>query len=88
MKMKDGSYLQFHNVDFGSGAGTFRVEISSENKTLRNTVLQVRLDNPAGMVVGTVKVDGGQGVTAYRTYTISIDGSAHGVHDLCHDGSW
>ena len=83
MKMKDGSYLQFNNVDFGSGAGTFRVEISSENKTLRNTVLEVRLDNPAGKVIGTVKVDGGQGVTAYRTYTVPIDGSAHGVHDLC-----
>ena len=83
MQMKDGSYLQFHNVDFGSGAAAFRVEISSENKTLRNTVLQVRLDNPAGKVIGTVKVDDGQGATVYRTYTVPVDASAHGVHDLC-----
>ena len=83
MQMKDGSYLQFHNVDFGSGAAAFRVEISSENKTLRNTVLQVRLNNPAGKVIGTVKVDGGQSATVYRTYTVPVDASAHGVHDLC-----
>ena len=83
MQMKDGSYLQFANVDFGSGAAAFRVEISSDNKTLRNTVLQVRLDNPAGKVIGTVKVDDGQGATVYRTYTVQVDASAHGVHDLC-----
>ena len=83
MKMKDGSYLQFHNVDFGNGAADFLVEVSSENKTLRNTLLQVRLDNPAGKVIGTVKVDGGQGATNYRTYTVPVDAAAHGVHDLC-----
>ncbi|MFZ1942177.1 MAG: family 43 glycosylhydrolase [Acidobacteriaceae bacterium] len=83
MQMKDGSYLQFHDVDFGSGAAAFRVEISSENKTLRSTVLQVRLNNPAGKVIGTVKVDGGQSATVYRTYTVPVDAAAHGVQDLC-----
>lgn len=83
MKMKDGSYLQFHNVDFGSGAAALRIEISSENKTLRNTMLQVRLDNPASKMIGTVKIAGGQGVTDYRTYTVPVDAAAHGVHDLC-----
>jgi hypothetical protein len=83
MKMKDGSYLQFQNVDFGSGAAAFRIEISSENKTLQNTVLQVRLDNPAGKVIGTVKIGGGRGVTVYRTYTVPVDAATHGVHDLC-----
>jgi hypothetical protein len=83
MKMKDGSYLQFHNVDFGSGAAAFRVEVSSEDTTLRNTSLQVRLDNPAGKVIGTVKIDGGSGVTDYRTYSVSVDGATHGIHDLC-----
>jgi arabinoxylan arabinofuranohydrolase len=83
MKMKDGSYLQFHDVDFGSGAATFRVEISSENKTLRDTTLQVRLDSPAGKVIATVKIDGGHGLTAYRTYTVPVGAQASGVHDLC-----
>ena len=46
-------------------------------------MLQVRLDNPAGKVIGTVKVEGGRGVTVYRTYTVPIDASARGVHDLC-----
>jgi arabinoxylan arabinofuranohydrolase len=83
MKMRDGGYLQFHHVDFGNGAAAFRVEVSSENKLLRNTVLQVRLDNPAGKVIGNVKITGGHGVTDYRTYTVPVDPAAHGVHDLC-----
>jgi arabinoxylan arabinofuranohydrolase len=83
MKMKDGGYLQFHNVDFGSGAGSFRVEVSSENKTLRGAALEVRLDNPAGKVIGTVKIDGGRGVADYRTHTVPVNAAAHGVHDLC-----
>jgi hypothetical protein len=82
MQMKDGSYLQFNSVDFGNGAAAFRVEISSENKILRDTVLQVRLNNPAGKVIGTVQVEGGRGVTVYRTYTVPINASAQGVHDL------
>jgi hypothetical protein len=30
MKMGDGGYLEFRDVDFGDGAATFRVEASSE----------------------------------------------------------
>jgi hypothetical protein len=39
MKMGDGGYLQYHEVDFGDGAATFHFEVSSENTTLRNGLL-------------------------------------------------
>ena len=83
MKLKDGGYLQFHDVDFGGGAAGFRVEVSSENAVLKNTTLQLRLDNPAGDLIGAVKVDGGQGSNAYSILTGPVNASARGGHDLC-----
>jgi hypothetical protein len=84
MKMKDGGYLQFHNMDFGQGgASLFRVEVSSEVAALKDAALEVRLDNPAGQVIASVLVDGGHGKTAYRVLSGRTDARAHGVHDLC-----
>lgn len=83
MKMKDGGYLQFHNVDFGSGAAGFRAEVSSENKALRNVVLELRLDNSAGKLIGSIKIEGGEGKTTYSILTAPVSNSAYGLHDLC-----
>ena len=83
MKMGDGGYLQYHDVDFGDGAATFHVEVSSENVALRNGSLQIRLDNPAGELVGEVKIVPIGGRTDYRVLTTQVSSSAKGVHDLC-----
>ncbi len=83
MKMGDGGYLQYHDVDFGDGAATFHVEVSSENIALRNGSLEVRLDNPAGELIGEVKVANTGGRTNYRVLTTQVLPSAKGVHDLC-----
>ena len=83
MKMKDGGYLQFHDLDFGEGAVAFRAEVSSENRELKNTTLELRLDNSAGELIGSIKIEGGEGKTAYHLVTGSVNKSARGVHDLC-----
>jgi hypothetical protein len=83
MKMGDGGYLQYHDVDFGDGAATFHVEVSSENAALRNGLLEVRLDNPAGELIGEVKIADTGGRTNYRILTTNVLPSARGVHDLC-----
>ena len=82
MKLKDGGYLQFHDVDFGNGAAGFRVEVSSENATLKNTTLELRLDNPSGKSIGSLRIEGGHGKTAYSILTTPVNFSAHGIHDL------
>ncbi len=82
MKMGDGGYLGFRNVDFEAGAGTFRVEASSENDTLKNGSLEIRLDNPAGELIGEVKIVSTGGRTQYRIFTTQVSRSAKGVHDL------
>lgn len=82
MKLGDGGYLGFHNMDFGEGATSFRVEISSENTSLHEGRLEVRLDNPAGSLMGVVPVQATGGRTEYRILTTAIGPSAKGVHDL------
>jgi hypothetical protein len=83
MKMGDGAYLQYHDVDFGNGAATFHVEVSSENSALRNGSLEIRLDNPAGELIGEIKIESTGGRTNYRVLTTKVLPSAKGVHDLC-----
>lgn len=65
VKLKDGGYLQFHNMDFGTGSNGFRVEVSSENAAFKNTKLELRLDNPAGKLIASVRIESGRGRTAY-----------------------
>jgi arabinoxylan arabinofuranohydrolase len=83
MEMGDGGYLQFNHVDFGAGARTFHVEVSSDNRTLQNGALEIRLDNPAGKLVGKVPVAYTGGRTDYRILTADVSEEAKGVHNLC-----
>ena len=82
MKMKPGGYLLFRSVDFGSGAASFHVEVSSENRELRDAELEVRLDSPAGRLIAVVPVAGTGGPTAYRTLRATVGVEAQGTHDL------
>jgi len=50
---------------------------------LKEATLEVRLDNPAGPVIASVAVDGGNGKTAYRVLSGRTDPRVRGVHDLC-----
>jgi arabinoxylan arabinofuranohydrolase len=83
MQMGDGGYLLFRNVDFGSDASTFHVEVSSEYAGARDTSLEIRLDNPAGELIGMVKVEFTEGRTNYRTLSAPVSANAKGIHDLC-----
>jgi hypothetical protein len=82
MKLGDGGYLEFRNVDFGEGAKAIRVEMSSENASLRDGRLEIRLNNPEGPLIGVVSVPVTGGRTAYRILTATIKPSARGIHDL------
>ena len=83
MKLKDGGYLQFHDVDFGPGAAGFRVELSSENTALKDAVLELRLDNPAGTLIGSTNVESTGGKNTYRIVSGPVNAAAIGIHDLC-----
>jgi arabinoxylan arabinofuranohydrolase len=61
----------------------FRVEVSSENSTLGNGKLEVRLDNPAGPLVSTIDITPTGGRTSYRILSAPVTRQATGMHDLC-----
>jgi arabinoxylan arabinofuranohydrolase len=82
MKLGDGGYLGFRDVDFGQGAKSIRIEVSSENSHLRNGQLEVRLDNPAGPCIGIVRIEPTGGQTEYKVLTVATAPSAKGIHDL------
>lgn len=84
LKMKDGGYLQFHAVDFGTGgARTFHAEVSSEVGTVHDASLEVRLDNPAGKLIASIPIHATGGRTAYRILSAHLQAPVHGVHDVC-----
>ena len=83
MQMGDGGYLLFRNVDFGGGAATFHVEVSSEYAGARDRSLEIRLDNPAGELIGETKVESTGGRTNYQMLTVPVSANAKGIHDLC-----
>jgi hypothetical protein len=83
MKMKAGGYLQFHDMEFGRGAESFTAEVGSPNAGLRDAVLEVRLDGPAGPKVGALTIAPAAASAGYQRLTGRIDASlARGRHDL------
>jgi arabinoxylan arabinofuranohydrolase len=82
MQMGDGGYLLFRKVDFGGGAATFHVEVSSEYAGARDSSLEIRLDNPAGELIGETKVELTEGRTNYQTLRVPVSANAKGIHDL------
>ncbi len=82
MKMKPGGYLRFNGIDFGAGASKIHVEVSSNTPDLKDAVLQVRLDNPEGPLVGTVAISETGGLKTYKTFSATISAPAKGKHDV------
>jgi hypothetical protein len=87
----DGDYIQVKNVDFGQvGAGTFSASVASvasdaapEGDASKNagSQIELRLDGPAGPVIGTLPVPYTGGATQWKNITAAVSG-ATGVHDL------
>ena len=58
------------------------MEVSSNTPDLKDAVLEVRLDNPEGPLVGVVPIMATGGNTTYRTFTTTVAPAARGEHDL------
>lgn len=81
-KMKQAGYLRYNKMDFGSGAGGFKVEVSCENARLGDGRLEFRLDSPYGKMVGEAAIPYTRGSRNYVVVTGPVVG-ATGVHDIC-----
>jgi arabinoxylan arabinofuranohydrolase len=82
-KMKNNSWLKYPNVDFGDGAKGFKVELSCENRNIKDALLEFRIDSPEGKLVGAAEVKYTGDINHMVTHAAAVDSiQARGVHDL------
>ncbi|WP_081926907.1 endo-1,4-beta-xylanase [Pseudobacteroides cellulosolvens] len=75
--IENGNNLVFKNVDFGSGATSFKARIAGES----NTDIQLRLGSPTGTLLGTLSVAPTGSWDTYEEQSCNIS-KATGVNDL------
>jgi arabinoxylan arabinofuranohydrolase len=77
--IKNGSYIKVCSVDFGDkGASKFSASVAS---AVDGGAIELRLDQPDGELVGTLKVKSSGALDKWETQSCSVSG-AKGVHDL------
>jgi len=75
----DGAYIKVCNVDFtDKGAARFNARVACTNEV---DAIELRLDDPAGTLVGTLKVKPTGDPGKWETQACDVSG-AKGVHDL------
>ena len=73
-----GSWLQFMNVNFGNGAGSFTANITSGGD---GGTIEIRLDKTGGRLIGTCQVQNTGGWCNYQEFSCNVN-RAQGKHDL------
>jgi len=81
-KMKNEGFLRYNHMDFGQGAGGYRIEVSCENPKLENGKVEFRLDAPNGTLIGESPVVCTGGKTNYVVLTGATERLVGGIHDL------
>lgn len=78
---KNGAYSSVKNVDFGKdGATTFSARVGTTHNS--GVTMDVRLDNPHGPIIGTVKVPLTGGDDRFETVTVNVSNKITGLHNL------
>jgi arabinoxylan arabinofuranohydrolase len=80
-KMKDSGYLLFKNMDFGTGAKGFKVEVSCEIQSIKDGKIEFRLDDLNGEKIGESRVNYTKGITNYVILSGPVS-NAKGIHNL------
>lgn len=75
--IEDGNYLVFNNINFGSGATSFKALVA--NSITSN--IELRLNSPTGNLLGTLPVASTDDWNTYQEQTCNIS-TATGVNDL------
>lgn len=72
-----GNYLVYKNIDFGSGANSYKALVAD----LLNIDIELRLNSPTGTLIGTLKVNETGDWNTYQEQSCSIS-NVKGVNDL------
>jgi hypothetical protein len=77
--ISNGDFIKVCNVDFaGTGAAKFLASVASVSD---GGTIELRLDNTAGALVGTLNVKSTGGLDKWEMLSCAVSG-AKGVHDL------
>lgn len=78
-EISNGDWIRVRGVDFGAGVTSFAASVASTT----DGSIQLRLDSPAGKLIGTCKVSSTGGLQDWSTANAKVDGKiACGIHDL------
>ncbi len=77
--IEDGFWARYDDFDFGTGAGSLEIQLSSN--TAGGNV-ELRLDSASGPLIGTASVGYTGGWYNFRTVSIDLDVTPEGIHDL------
>ncbi|HQA57464.1 MAG TPA: carbohydrate-binding protein [Acetivibrio sp.] len=75
--IENGDYLVYKDIDFGTGANTFKALVA----TTGTPNIQLRLNSPTGTLIGTLPVQATGGFNAYEEQSCSIN-NVTGKQDL------
>jgi glucosylceramidase len=76
--VNDGAYAAYQNINFGTGFTNVNVRVASAGN---GGTLAFRLDNPAGLLIGTVNLPVTGGWQTWQTVSGSVS-NASGTHNL------
>ncbi|MHB8064913.1 MAG: glycoside hydrolase family 11 protein [Ruminiclostridium sp.] len=84
--IENGNYLVFKNINFGTGASSFKSRVASENSS--STTIQLRLGSQTGALIGSLNVPSTGGWNTYKELSTTVSG-ASGTKDLylCFNGA-
>ena len=74
----DGDYVVYKDFDFDSGVAGFRAKIATPN----SGSIEIRLDDPAGILLGTCAFENTSGWQNWSDTTCQVDNSQAGVRDV------
>ncbi|QNU67700.1 glycoside hydrolase family 11 protein [Ruminiclostridium herbifermentans] len=83
--IENGNYLVYKNVDFGTGAASFKAHVANGNNT--STTIQLRTGSSTGTIIGSLTVPNTGGWDTYKDLSTTVSGVS-GVKDLylCFNG--
>ncbi len=83
--IRNGNWVRYNKVDFGSGTSEIQLRAAAPPGT--GGIVELRLDSPAGRILGTCDISVTGGWQTWRTFAAKIQKTA-GVHSLCLRFRW